>query len=96
MLPSENIVRVRSSSMTDNPYLESRTMLQWSSYIGPYGRMKSKLFVEPKGKHLKEHDKWTWKDAVEYVSKSRLIYPAVEIKESILEYFESIENRRRE
>ena len=45
---------------------------------------------------LKEHHHWTWKDAVEYVSKSRLIYPAVEIKESILEYFESIENRRRE
>ena len=45
---------------------------------------------------LKEHDNWTWDKAVEYVSKSRLIYPAVEIKESILEYFESIENRRRE
>ena len=45
---------------------------------------------------LKEHDDWTWDKAVEYVSKSRLIYPAVEIKESILEYFESIENRRRE
>lgn len=45
---------------------------------------------------LKEHKHWTWNEAVEYVSKSRLIYPAVEIKESILEYFESIENRRRE
>ena len=45
---------------------------------------------------LKEHDNWTWDKAVKYVSKSRLIYPAVEIKESILEYFESIENRRRE
>ena len=44
---------------------------------------------------LKEHDDWTWDKAVDYVSKSRLIYPAVEIKESILEYFESIENRRR-
>lgn len=45
---------------------------------------------------LKEHSNWTWDKAVDYVSKSRLIYPAVEIKESILEYFESIENRRRE
>lgn len=45
---------------------------------------------------LKEHNNWTWDEAVEYVSKSRLIYPAVEIKQSILEYFESIEKRRRE
>ena len=45
---------------------------------------------------LKEYNDWTWDKAVKYVSKSRLIYPAVEIKESILDYFEKIENRRRE
>jgi len=45
---------------------------------------------------LKEHQNWTWNKAVEYVSKSRLIFPAIEIKESILNYFETVENRRRE
>ena len=45
---------------------------------------------------LKENSKWSWNDALEYVNESRLIYPAIEIRESILEYLESIEGRRRE
>lgn len=45
---------------------------------------------------LKENPKWSWNDALEYVNESRLIYPAIEIRESILEYLESIEGRRRE
>ncbi len=45
---------------------------------------------------LKKNFDWTWKDAVDYVNKSRLIYPAIEIKKSILKYFEISENRRRE
>jgi len=45
---------------------------------------------------LKEHPKWTWDDAMEYVYQSRLIYPAVEIKESILDYFEEMEGKRRD
>lgn len=44
---------------------------------------------------LKENNHWTWDEAVSYVSKSRLIYPAIEIKQSILEYFKNIENRNR-
>jgi protein-tyrosine phosphatase len=45
---------------------------------------------------LKENPNWSWNDALEYVNKSRLVFPAVEIKESILDYFESIEGTRRE
>ncbi|MFO7795532.1 MAG: dual specificity protein phosphatase family protein [Promethearchaeati archaeon] len=45
---------------------------------------------------LKEHPNWTWDDALDYVYKSRLIYPAIEIKESILDYFEEIEGKRRD
>jgi protein-tyrosine phosphatase len=45
---------------------------------------------------LKENPNWSWNDALEYVNKSRLVFPAVEIKESILDYFESIEGIRRE
>jgi atypical dual specificity phosphatase len=44
---------------------------------------------------LKEYPDWTWDDAINYVWKSRLIYPAIEIKQSILDYFESIEGKRR-
>ena len=44
---------------------------------------------------LKENPTWNWNDALEYVNKSRLIYPAIEIRESILEYLELIEGRRR-
>ena len=45
---------------------------------------------------LREHPDWSWNDALEYVNQSRLIYPAVEIRESVLDYFESIEGYRRE
>ena len=45
---------------------------------------------------LREHPDWSWNDALEYVNRSRLIYPAVEIRESVLDYFESIEGHRRE
>ena len=45
---------------------------------------------------LKQNPNWNWTDAVNYVWQSRLIYPAIEIKESILDYFESIEGRRRD
>ena len=44
---------------------------------------------------LKENPSWSWRDAMNYVWKSRQILPAVEISESILDYFESIEGHRR-
>ena len=45
---------------------------------------------------MKKNPSWSWNKALNYVWKSRLIYPAIEIKESILDYFESIEGYRRE
>ena len=45
---------------------------------------------------LQENPNWSWNKALEYVNKSRLVFPAVEIKESILDYFESLEGRRRD
>ena len=44
---------------------------------------------------LKENLTWGWNDAMDYINKSRLIFPAVEIRESVLDYFESIEGKRR-
>lgn len=44
---------------------------------------------------LKKHPEWTWNDAVEHIRKNHPIYPAEEIKESILDYFEKLEGRRR-
>lgn len=44
---------------------------------------------------LKENPNWSWNDALNYVKKSRLIYPAIEIKDSILDYFELKEGSRR-
>jgi protein-tyrosine phosphatase len=44
---------------------------------------------------LKENPTWGWNDAMEYINKSRLIFPAIEIRESVLDYFESIEGKRR-
>jgi biotin synthase-like enzyme len=44
---------------------------------------------------LKNNPKWNWSDAMNYVNKSRLIFPAVEIRESVLDYFESIQGFRR-
>ena len=44
---------------------------------------------------LKNNPNWSWSDAMNYVNKSRLIFPAIEIKESVLDYFESIQGYRR-
>ena len=45
---------------------------------------------------MRKYPQWTWTDAINYVNKSRLIFPAIEIKESVLDYFESLEGKRRE
>ncbi|MHA1293519.1 MAG: dual specificity protein phosphatase family protein [Promethearchaeota archaeon] len=45
---------------------------------------------------LKENPDWSWTEAVEYVSQSRDIFPATEIRESVLDYLEKIEGKRRE
>ena len=45
---------------------------------------------------MRNFPNWTWTDAVNYVHKSRLIFPAIEIKESVLDYFEILEGKRRE
>ena len=45
---------------------------------------------------LKENPNWSWRDAMKYVWKSRKILPAVEIRESVLDFLESLEGRRRE
>ena len=45
---------------------------------------------------LRKNPDWSWNDALEYVGKSRLVFPSVEIKESIIDYFESIEGFRRD
>jgi protein-tyrosine phosphatase len=45
---------------------------------------------------LKENPTWSWDDAMDYINKSRLVFPAVEIRESVLDYFESLEGKRRE
>ena len=44
---------------------------------------------------LKENPNWTWSDAFKYVGKSKIILPAVEIRESIIDYLEKIEGKRR-
>jgi len=44
---------------------------------------------------LKENASWSWNDALNYVKKSRLIYPAIEIRDSILDYLELKEGSRR-
>ncbi|MHA1805360.1 MAG: dual specificity protein phosphatase family protein [Promethearchaeota archaeon] len=45
---------------------------------------------------MKKYPHWTWRDAHEFVNQSRLVFPSIEIKESILEYFEAREGKRRE
>jgi protein-tyrosine phosphatase len=45
---------------------------------------------------LMEHPEWSWDDAVKFVKKSHGIYPASEIKESILDFLEKKEGKRRE
>lgn len=44
---------------------------------------------------LKNNPNWDWNFAMDYVRQFRKIYPAVEIKESVLDYLESIEGKRR-
>ena len=44
---------------------------------------------------MKENPGWSWNKALKTVHKNRLIYPAIEIKMAILDYFESIEGYRR-
>lgn len=38
---------------------------------------------------LKTNPKWRWEDAVSHVRKSKFIAPAVEIRKSVIDYFES-------
>ncbi len=45
---------------------------------------------------LKENPEWSWKDALSFVSKVKFIAPAVEIRESILDYLEKLEKKRRD
>ncbi len=44
---------------------------------------------------LKKNPMWSWNNAFSYVSKVKFIAPAVEIRESILDYLEKSENKRR-
>jgi protein-tyrosine phosphatase len=44
---------------------------------------------------LKVNLTWSWNDAQTYVSEVKLIAPAVEIRESILDYYEKLEKKRR-
>lgn len=44
---------------------------------------------------LKENPTWSWRDTISYVSKTKFISPAVEIRESILDYLEKYEKCRR-
>jgi protein-tyrosine phosphatase len=44
---------------------------------------------------LKTHPLWTWDEALRFVYQNRKIYPATEIQESILDYLEKSEGRRR-
>ena len=44
---------------------------------------------------LKENLTWSWGDATSYVNKSKRIAPAIEIRESVLDYLEGIEKKRR-
>lgn len=45
---------------------------------------------------LKKNPSWSWMDAISYIKKSKFIAPAVEIRESILDYLESVEEFRRD
>jgi protein-tyrosine phosphatase len=44
---------------------------------------------------LKKNPSWSWSNAVSYINKSKFIAPAVEIRESILDYLEATEDFRR-
>jgi protein-tyrosine phosphatase len=43
---------------------------------------------------LKENSHWSWQDALSYVKKSKFIAPAIEIKQSILDYLEKNKNKQ--
>jgi protein-tyrosine phosphatase len=45
---------------------------------------------------LKEHPRWSWTEALSYVNNTRLIFPAIEIRASVLDYLESLEGFRRQ
>lgn len=45
---------------------------------------------------LKENPNWRWRDAFSYANSIKFISPAVEIRESILDYLSNIENRKRD
>jgi len=45
---------------------------------------------------LKKNPSWSWRDAISYIKKSKFIAPAVEIRESILDYLEVVEEFRRD
>lgn len=44
---------------------------------------------------LKENPAWSWRDAISYVSYAKFIAPAVEIRESVLDFLEKYEKHRR-
>ncbi|MGQ4875463.1 MAG: dual specificity protein phosphatase family protein [Promethearchaeia archaeon] len=44
---------------------------------------------------LKENPNWSWTDAFEFVNEKKPIYPAVQIREAILDFLESKEGKRR-
>lgn len=45
---------------------------------------------------MKENPSWSWDKAHNYVNRTRSVFPATEIKQSVLDYFESIDGTRRE
>ncbi len=44
---------------------------------------------------MHQNKNWSWKDAVNYIKEVHPVYPAKEIRESVLEYFESTEGKKR-
>ena len=45
---------------------------------------------------LKKNPSWSWGDAISYIKRSKFIAPAVEIRESIIDYLEAVEEFRRD
>ncbi|MFX1573156.1 MAG: dual specificity protein phosphatase family protein [Promethearchaeota archaeon] len=44
---------------------------------------------------LKKNPRWSWRDAISYIEKTKFIAPAVELRESILDYLEKSDKYRR-